>query len=294
MGGRSAGGRDRIMENLIADHIAEASTARTATMIAEAVAGRDDRRARRPARSAAGPLAAARRADHASPTGTPNPRPRKATTPTETTLRPRRTAAAVAMRRTSRRRPSRTPAAPEGVKGPSGGAAPKERHSDRPAQATALLLPPERPQGPARDGHRKYQQTPEQTTTVARAQAQSPDQSEDRGRDSSPARGGWMIQIGATDDPSKANALLIRARERNRAALAAARPVTEKVRKGDGTLYRARFAVLDFGIGRIRLPLAQTQWIFLLPRPRLTSFEAACRSGAPSSLVVASEHPWPD
>jgi D-alanyl-D-alanine carboxypeptidase len=54
-----------------------------------------------------------------------------------------------------------------------------------------------------------------------------------------------MIQIGATDDPSKANALLIRARERNLAALAAARPVTETVRKGDGTLYRARFAMLD-------------------------------------------------
>src|SRR5271170_5261958 len=36
MGGRSAGGRDRIMANLIADHIAEASTARTATAVADA------------------------------------------------------------------------------------------------------------------------------------------------------------------------------------------------------------------------------------------------------------------
>src|SRR5208282_30913 len=36
MGGRSAAGRDRIMEGLIADHLAEASTARTATMIADA------------------------------------------------------------------------------------------------------------------------------------------------------------------------------------------------------------------------------------------------------------------
>src|SRR5271163_1644086 len=36
MGGRSAAGRDRIMENLIADHLAEASTERTATMIAAA------------------------------------------------------------------------------------------------------------------------------------------------------------------------------------------------------------------------------------------------------------------
>ena len=36
MGGRTAGARDRIMENLIADHIAEASTARAATMVADA------------------------------------------------------------------------------------------------------------------------------------------------------------------------------------------------------------------------------------------------------------------
>ena len=57
---------------------------------------------------------------------------------------------------------------------------------------------------------------------------------------------GWMIQIGATDDPAKANALLSRAREQNRSTLASAKPFTEKVRKGEDTLYRARFAGLDF------------------------------------------------
>ena len=56
---------------------------------------------------------------------------------------------------------------------------------------------------------------------------------------------GWMIQIGAPDNLAKANALLSRARERNRSTLASAKPVTEKVRKGDATLYRARFAGLD-------------------------------------------------
>ena len=56
---------------------------------------------------------------------------------------------------------------------------------------------------------------------------------------------GWMIQIGAPENPAKANALLDpRARTepfdaRLRQAL------TEKVRKGDATLYRARFAGLD-------------------------------------------------
>ena len=52
-----------------------------------------------------------------------------------------------------------------------------------------------------------------------------------------------MIQIGATDDPAKANALLIRARAQNRSTLASAKPVTEMVRKGRDTCYRARFAV---------------------------------------------------
>lgn len=59
------------------------------------------------------------------------------------------------------------------------------------------------------------------------------------------ARGSWIIQVGAADNPVKANALLTLARERNPSTLASAEPVTEKVRKGDATLYRARFAGLD-------------------------------------------------
>jgi D-alanyl-D-alanine carboxypeptidase len=59
------------------------------------------------------------------------------------------------------------------------------------------------------------------------------------------AKGGWAIQIGASDDAGKANELLIRARERNRGALASAKAVTEKVKKGEDVFYRARFAGLD-------------------------------------------------
>ena len=50
---------------------------------------------------------------------------------------------------------------------------------------------------------------------------------------------------GATDDADKANDLLIRARAQNRSALASAKPFTEKVKKGEGVLWRARFAGLD-------------------------------------------------
>ena len=59
------------------------------------------------------------------------------------------------------------------------------------------------------------------------------------------ARVGWMIQIGATDDVAKANALLAKAQADGRATLSEARPFTEKVQRGAATLYRARFAGLE-------------------------------------------------
>ncbi len=62
---------------------------------------------------------------------------------------------------------------------------------------------------------------------------------------SSGSRGGWIIQVGATDNAGKANDLLSRAKTEGRSALASARPFTEKVQKGDATLYRARFAGLE-------------------------------------------------
>lgn len=58
------------------------------------------------------------------------------------------------------------------------------------------------------------------------------------------ARSGLMIQIGATDDQEKAQDLLTRARAQGKAVLGSAQPFTEKVQKGGGTLWRARFAGL--------------------------------------------------
>jgi D-alanyl-D-alanine carboxypeptidase len=60
-----------------------------------------------------------------------------------------------------------------------------------------------------------------------------------------PARPGWMIQIGATEDQEKANQLLARARSQLQGFPATATAFTEKVQKGTGTLYRARFAGLE-------------------------------------------------
>ncbi|MBK9082004.1 MAG: SPOR domain-containing protein [Rhizobiales bacterium] len=66
-------------------------------------------------------------------------------------------------------------------------------------------------------------------------------------KEQAPVRSGTMIQIGATDDIAKANALIARARAESRSKLASAQSYTEKVQKGDSTLYRARFAGLETG-----------------------------------------------
>jgi len=58
-------------------------------------------------------------------------------------------------------------------------------------------------------------------------------------------RSGWMIQIGATGDISKATELLARAKSEGRKTLTTAQAFTEKVQKGSETLYRARFAGLE-------------------------------------------------
>lgn len=60
-----------------------------------------------------------------------------------------------------------------------------------------------------------------------------------------PPREGWKIQIGATDDPTKAAALIDRANSTVRKIDSNAQSFTETVERGDVTLYRARFAGLS-------------------------------------------------
>ena len=59
MGGRTAGARDRIMENIIEDHIAEASTAHTAEMVADASRDEQPQRAAVPEPNTPHPAAVA-------------------------------------------------------------------------------------------------------------------------------------------------------------------------------------------------------------------------------------------
>jgi D-alanyl-D-alanine carboxypeptidase len=229
MGGRSAGGRDRIMEGLIADHLAEASTTRTATMIADAApaataepsvepaaappareppAMAAEGRIQRVSAATSAANAAGEGEDGAGDEETPAPPMLKAPAAAPRAAQP--TAADIGL-----------------LKSPAS-AKPSAKTQARLAAASALVMPPLGRPSPVEDQRRS-----------ARASQQ------DHDNNGSSARGSWIIQVGAADNPVKANALLTLARERNPSTLASAKPVTEKVRKGDATLYRARFAGLD-------------------------------------------------
>ena len=228
MGGRSAAGRDRIMANLIGDHIAEASTAHTATAVADASSvetaqPRDEAVVTPPARARQAFVAeakfervsAATRAANAAGEGDDGAGDEEIAAPQPMVRAPE-----------SAPRAAQPTAADLGMlKSP---AKSSTKTQARLAAAGALVMPPlGRPENSADDEQRP-----------GRASQQ------DEGSDGLGPRG-WMIQIGAPDNLAKANALLSRARERNRSTLASAKPLTEKVRKGDATLYRARFAGLD-------------------------------------------------
>jgi D-alanyl-D-alanine carboxypeptidase len=218
MGGRSAAGRDRIMENLIGDHIAEASTAHTATAVAEASpaetnAPREELADATPMRARATVVAQAKlqrisattRAANAAGEGDDGAGDEEASAP-DPTLKAAATAADPGMLKSPAKSSTKIQA--------------------RLAAASALVMPPVG--RPADDNSRP---------------ARAAQQDGDNGGPAASA--GWMIQIGAPENLAKANALLARAQQRNPSTLAAAKPLTEKVRKGDATLYRARFAGLD-------------------------------------------------
>jgi D-alanyl-D-alanine carboxypeptidase len=111
--------------------------------------------------------------------------------------------------------------------------------SNRPAAQTAKASASEALNGERPAAAPKAVAAKESRQTLVARAAEAESQSGE------PAHKGWIVQIGATDDAAKANDLLIRARAQNRASLASAKPVTEKVKKGEDIFYRARFAGLD-------------------------------------------------
>ncbi len=280
MGGASASSRDRIMAGLIDGEISHGSTIRTASVIPDLPLRPIDRDAPQPdLATLRAPIAqAAQPANHKeietrSRAGAETDAPAagasklalsaiapKAAQP----LDPIRVASIDADVPLERPRPAYVSGAvrpqPEDEVRAGGKQASTKAAADGSTIRAAYFAPPTATPstmrwvtgpGPAKD--RKFEQPAEKTASVENtpqkgapgktktAQAK-PDVASDR---PAAARSGWMIQIGATDDAAKANALLARAKADGRRALGSAQPFTEKVQKGSATLYRARFAGLE-------------------------------------------------
>ena len=261
MGGRTGGARDRIMENLIEDHIAEASTVHTATKVANAESDAPAPPAAEQTPRARPVLVAANIPVHL-PSGQAAPQDSEGDNSEgddKPALRVAAVIPAVEPRQAAEGRPVVAPLrklasaenAPESrAVAPSPAAAPardqrspaalgwvKGPEAVEASQAAEAPTPPAKPK--KLELAAQNDAKPAETTIAARSAGKAEDPPE------TPAGKGWIIQIGATDDASKANALLSKARARSLDALAAARPVTEKVQKGDETFYRARFAGID-------------------------------------------------
>ena len=232
LGGVTARSRDHIMAGLIDQYFDEASDTRTAPAIAEVAPDDNAPKAdiaivERPEPKSV-PATLAYAADRPRPafvSGTPKsadedhsnigPTAVNRRSALEGSTRAHVIAAAVGVRPVS----TATPSTLRWVVGPTGQAA---RSADEALAAHGV-------------GETRIAKTGDETGSINRS---------DSGRPSA-AHSGVMIQIGATDDAEKASALLARARSENRSWLASAQPFTEKVQKGDSTLYRARFAGLD-------------------------------------------------
>lgn len=259
LGGSSANTRDRIMADLIEDQIDNGATVRTASAIAESTAKAEPARAisqlaakAGPARSLAEPAvklepvrSEGRREASAPSAPAPETRPKIALRVLVTPDPPRPEAPVEQLRVTSvKAGPAKEQPRPTLVSG-----VPVESDA---LQANAYWNQASL-SGSATPSRRNYGQdlataTPSPPGRVASAASQEPQDgtlAADGGRRPAAARNGWMIQIGATPDMSKASELLARAKSEGPRSLLRAQAFTEKIQRGSEILYRARFAGLE-------------------------------------------------
>ncbi|MGD0562746.1 MAG: serine hydrolase [Roseiarcus sp.] len=247
MGGRTSGARDAVMESLIADHIAEASNnGHTATMIADAEPAQLVAAPLPPVQLAAAAPTSARSAPAVVAADVPSPPARPSASQIEEgdsnaeddeDSAPR-VAAVLPPAKIAQRLATTPPRAPEPAR--------PERVAEADPQELGWVKGPDAA-SPAKP-QTALKVAPLAAKPVAAAPAARPREETEVARNEGTRagdRGGWIIQIGATDDANKANDLLIRARAKDRAMLASATPLTEKVKKGEDVFYRARFAGLD-------------------------------------------------
>jgi D-alanyl-D-alanine carboxypeptidase len=250
MGGQTAYTRDRIMAGLIAENIGDGASVRTAAAVAEDPRAGDEAQERladehpqraRVAAARVQQIAVPERLAYAEPQDNlveeqPEPFSRRQAAPIPTADIPSQEGAA---------HPAVRPAFVSGGQKRLAGAYETERKGASPdAKPHVGVTPVASRDGSTTGGARKIDVTPVSTTPSAiRGGAVKPPLAKsDANR---PTRPGWMIQIGATEDQDKANQLLARARSQLQGFPANATAFTEKVQKGAGTLYRARFAGLE-------------------------------------------------
>jgi D-alanyl-D-alanine carboxypeptidase len=266
MGGATAGGRDQIMAHLIEEHIAGGSTTRTAAAITEDAPAADE-----VAEAPVVERVAERRVAVAEPVEEPAvtepvvERPQRFAAVAEPAI-DREEVGVVAPRQMRHAAPEPIPPAivpvrvkaeketvekvrpafVSGVQKRVAEEAPASRKShgkDVAKQQLAAVIDGSTTSRAARTKEiTPAATTPSAihaTTNVAKAESAA------KAEAARPTKPGWMIQIGAAENPDKANALLSRAKSQLQGFPPSARAFTEKVQKGNETLYRARFAGLE-------------------------------------------------
>ncbi|TLG72837.1 serine hydrolase [Methylocystis sp. B8] len=247
MGGRTAYARDRVMAGLIEENIDGGSPVRTAAAITEDArtietqerrayeqAQRAERAAERAQQVATERLAYAEPQEElAAEEPTPFARPQASPRPP-----------AAIPQQEGAERPAVRPAFVSGGQKRTADASDSERKGVSPSAHGRGATPVAARDGSTTSGARKIDVTVVSTTPSA-IRNEPKSQTGAKAEAARPARPGWMIQVGATEDQEKANQLLVRARSQLQGFPATAKAFTEKVQKGSETLYRARFAGLD-------------------------------------------------
>ncbi len=248
MGGHSSFARDAHMRELISAHIREAALKRTVPAIAE------DRR-EEPVAFAKAPMAS-----HVDPTRTAAANARAAAAGANDPIRPLlvrtitfRTApvqsAALAPMPALVPAAAPVPSAQQAVVRPSSAEQPRTVvASAEPVQAAPQAGPaPAREIAPRTEAAAPAKMQPIVAPTKVEVIKPESAAKSKTNFPSGPlhAHGGWLIQIGAFDAETEAKLHLTAAQSQVHGALAMADPFTERVQKGDKTLYRARFAGFD-------------------------------------------------
>jgi D-alanyl-D-alanine carboxypeptidase len=236
LGGRSAFQRDGHMRELIGAHIKEASLQRTAPVIAEQAAPRDEPQPAAPTKAAM--------VSRADPTPTATVR---AAAGSNDPIQP-------LLVKTVSYRVAAAPPAPLAPMPALVAAPAPQPEAPRIVVASADIVPPVTiaavKSDPIKPDVAKTEvvKTEVVKTEVATTAPASPEPAKAEPTKPEPqarARGGWLIQIGAYPGEDEAKQHLSAARSKVRDKLAAADPFTERVLKGDKALYRARFAGFD-------------------------------------------------